>query len=271
MEYIQVAFTSFDLAIREELMAELSEIGYEGFEETDEQLLAFIPTDIFDESVLIQIAKIKDTDFITTVIPQQNWNAQWESDFQPVIVPGFCTVRADFHKKQVDTPFDIVITPKMSFGTGHHATTQLMMMQMRGLDLKDKKILDFGTGTGILAILAEMMGAAEILAIDNDEWSYTNALENLERNSSKNITVKQGSLDVVNSATYDIIFANINRHILLQYANEMSGLLKTDSKLLLSGILVEDRDMIINAFVANKCTFIAENSLNNWMVVEFNK
>lgn len=271
MEYIQVVFETTHTDLRDALMAELNEVGYEGFEETNEQMSAFIPKNIFDESVVATIANAKGCTFHTIVIPPQNWNAQWESDFQPVIVPDFCTVRADFHTELVTTPFDIVITPKMSFGTGHHATTQLMMMQMRGLEMNGKRVLDFGTGTGILAILSEMMGAAYVMAIDNDEWSYTNAIENLERNRSHNITVKHGSLDVIGSATYDIILANINRHILLQYANEVSELLKFGGKLLISGVLVDDRDMIIKAFMAAKCEVSAENVLNNWLVIEFTK
>jgi ribosomal protein L11 methyltransferase len=155
------------------LIALLSEETFEGFEETQDTLVAIIAEPEYQAEAIKTLADAQNVSFSVQRIQQQNWNAQWESDFQPVIVPGFCTVRASFHPPATDTPYEIIITPKMSFGTGHHATTQLMMAQMQNLDIAGKKIFDFGTGTGILAILSKKLGAADVVAIDNDEWYHT--------------------------------------------------------------------------------------------------
>src|ERR1044071_5770418 len=160
--YQQVSFTTADTGQKEILIALLGEEGYEGFEETNEGLNAFIPHDLFNEQVLKDIAASYSLSFTRQTIEKRNWNEEWERNFQPVIVDDFCTVRAAFHKIEVATSYEIIITPKMSFGTGHHSTTFLMMRSMKGLDFKSKKVLDFGTGTGILAILAELLGAAEV-------------------------------------------------------------------------------------------------------------
>jgi ribosomal protein L11 methyltransferase len=176
-----------------------------------------------------------------TVVEPQNWNAVWESSFELVIVPGFCTVRAAFHAMNPETPHDIVITPKMSFGTGHHATTRLMIQAMRELAFPGQRVLDFGTGTGILAILAAQLGASMVLAIDNDEWSVDNARENIAANKTDTVQIRQGSLEAVPATEqFDIILANINRHILLSHMPDMYGLLRTGGKLLLSGIFAVD-------------------------------
>jgi ribosomal protein L11 methyltransferase len=185
--------------------------------------------------------------FTATRIRQQNWNAQWEAGFEPVTVPGFCTVRAHFHAPAKGVPYEIVITPKMSFGTGHHATTRLMMMQMQHLNLAGKEVLDFGTGTGILAILAEQLGARRVLAIDNDEWSVENTTENLERNNCSRTEIVQGSLEVIGDQTFDVVLANINRHILLHYMQQLFACTRAGGQLLMSGLLLADRQVATDA------------------------
>jgi len=271
MDYIVVAFFTSDETQRELLMAELTELNASGFEEKETELHAYMDADHFEEQAIEALALTHDTRYTVDKIPEQNWNATWEANFQPVIVEDFVTVRADFHDLEIKTPYEIKITPKMSFGTGHHATTQLMMMQMKNIDFNNKSVLDFGTGTGILAILAEMLGASNVIAIDNDEWSYSNAIENLERNEISNIEVKLGTLESQQGKEFEIILANINRHILLQYMADMYTLLKTGGILLMSGLLAEDENIVAEA--AKKAGFIykATNALNNWIVLYFEK
>ena len=271
MQYIQTIIEIEENEIRELMIARLSELGYEGFEENEQTLIAYIPeADYNIDTIMSLIGKygLKSTN---NIIPKQNWNALWEGNFQPVIVEGFCTIKADFHELVTATPYEIIITPKMSFGTGHHATTQLMMMQMSHLPFAGTKVLDFGTGTGILAILAQMLGASSVLAIDNDEWSYENATENAGRNNSNNVTIKQGSLDIVAAETFDIILANINRHILLQYMHQLYSQLKEGGHILMSGLLKEDEQIIVAAAVEAGLKMVNVNELNNWIAVLFTK
>jgi ribosomal protein L11 methyltransferase len=208
--------------------------------------------------------------FTENRIQPQNWNAAWEAGFSPVIVPGFCTVRADFHEPVNDTPYEIVITPKMSFGTGHHATTRLMMAAMRGMDFNAKRVLDFGTGTGILAILASKLGAREITAIDNDEWSVENSLENVAANGAQNISVLNGSLEITEGVPpFTIILANINRHILLQYLQQMKAIIVDGGELLLSGILQEDEQIITQAALNVGFRRAAISTEGDWIALKF--
>lgn len=270
MQYAKVTFLIDEGGAREVLMARLSGIGYEGFEETPEALITYIPETEYNNGDLEQVIDGGDIKYSIESIPQQNWNSQWEEHFQPVVVPGFCTIRADFHNLNIDTPHEIIITPKMSFGTGHHATTQLMMTQMRELNFKGKSVLDFGTGTGILAILARQLGAAGVLAIDNDEWSYQNALENVARNNCASIEVRQSSLDGI-AGSFDFILANINRHILLQYMPAFPALLRSGGAILMSGLLVADRDVILPAVINEGLKPANEQELNGWIALLFTK
>jgi len=271
MQYIQTIIEIEENELRELLIAELNEMGYEGFEENTDTLIAYIPEDQYIQGAIAELLKQKHLSYEDNVIPKQNWNAVWEENFQPVIVEDFCTVKADFHDLIVNTPYLINITPKMSFGTGHHATTRLMMMQMRHLSFSNKRVLDFGTGTGILAILAQLLGASSVLAIDNDEWSYENATENFARNSSDKVEIKQGSLDVVCEGKFDIILANINRHILLQYMTELYKDLEGGGHLLMSGLLVEDETIIVDAALIAGFKKEKTDMLNNWISILFTK
>ncbi len=273
MNYKQVIITNINQETSDILIALLTENAYEGFEEGNETLTAFIPDVDFDSSVLEQTLLPFGLTYTLSDIAKTNWNKQWEEHFQPVIVDDFCTVRADFHQMDLKTPYEIVITPKMSFGTGHHATTQLMMRMMRTFDFTDQKVFDFGTGTGILAILAAMLGAKSVLGIDNDEWSYENAIENITRNNiqRETLNIQLGSIDIVVNERYNIILANINRHILLQYMSNLYELTNTGGKVLLSGLLTEDRDIIIEAALKQGFLLVAEDSLNNWITLLFSK
>ena len=271
MKYVKVRFTGVSLELSDMLIAMLSDAGYNGFEENEGELLAYIGEEALNEPELEAIATSLDVAFEKEVLVHQNWNALWESNFQPVVVDGICAIRAHFHDITVTTPHEIVITPKMSFGTGHHATTQQMMMVMNEMDLKGKSVLDFGTGTGVLAIFAEMLGAASIFAIDNDEWSVENAIENTGRNNCTRITVQQGSLEDVPGEKFDIILANINRHILLQYMEALRHKIEDNGQILMSGLLAEDKDIIVTAASKAGLQLVKNGELNNWIVLLFEK
>ncbi len=271
MRYVKARFKNVTPEVSDMLIAMLSEIGYDGFEEGENELLAYTGEEAFKAAELDAVAGALGVSFETEAIAQQNWNALWESNFQPVIVDDVCTIRAHFHDIEIKTPYEIVITPKMSFGTGHHATTQLMMLQMNDIDIKGKSVLDFGTGTGVLAIFAEMLGAANIFAIDNDEWSVENAIENIARNKCGNITVKQGSLEDVPATKWDIILANINRHILLQYMTTMYSLLDDNGVLLLSGLLAEDKEIIAGSAAGTGFGLVKVTQIDNWISIQFDK
>jgi ribosomal protein L11 methyltransferase len=272
MNHIKLNFSVADQEKKETLMAVLSTLDFIGFEETEDGLLAYLEEPAYNEEEVNNIADQFQISFHKEVIGKRNWNEEWEKNFEPVIIDGFCSVRAYFHPKPDHVEYDIVITPKMSFGTGHHATTALMMEFMRNVDFKDKEVFDFGTGTGILAILAEFLGAASILAIDNDDWSVENAKENCTRNGAHKIKVQLATADDLEpELRFDIILANINRHILLEYMNRMAVQLKPGGTLLLSGILPEDIAMIRVAADTAGFIFQKEKTEKNWVCMQFSR
>lgn len=242
--YIQISISELAEDRKDQLIALLANIGFDGFEETAQGLDAFIVDTAFDAALLNDI--LQGLAFTTTVIEKQNWNQLWESNFEPVQVEDFVGIRAGFHQPMTGVTHEIVITPKMSFGTGHHATTYLVMQAMKGLNFKDKKVLDFGAGTGILAILAEKLGAASVLAIDNDDWCIENALENVAINQSVGISVEKADSAQLNEQ-YEMILANINKHIILENLPYLQDALIDGGTILLSGLLVEDESDILLA------------------------
>lgn len=256
---------------REMLIASLSAAGCNAFEELEDALLAFYPESEDNEDLLRSIATEYGLAYGRRSIPPQNWNASWEASFEPVVVPGFCTVRAAFHAPAQDTPYEIVITPKMSFGTGHHATTRLMMQAMAALDFQGKAVFDFGTGTGILAILAGMLGATRVVAIDNDAWSVENAQENVLTNAQPAVRVSESSIESIGTDRFDLILANINRHILLRYMSEMGAALVPGGTLLLSGILAGDEDIISSAALGAGFIKQARLQENDWIALQFGR
>jgi ribosomal protein L11 methyltransferase len=267
MEYIKLTLAESDAAQREILMARLAEEGFESFEEVPDALIAYIAADAYTDKTKASVATWHAGGGEVERIQQQNWNAQWEEAFEPVTVAGFCTIRAGFHAPDHAVPYEIIITPKMSFGTGHHATTMLMVEQMRNTDFVDKHVLDFGTGTGVLAILAGKLGAASVLAIDNDEWSYENTLENVAANNARGIEVRKGSLEAAESRKFDIILANINRHILLQYMQEMHALLENGGVLIMSGILDADEQIVMSETRKAGFKHISVISESKWLCI----
>jgi len=238
--YISIRFDGVPKEQQEILIAQLSELNFEGFEEGPKYLTAFIPEDQLQEAALQQLVTDSSYTISREIIAQKNWNEEWEKNFSPVIINNFCAIRAQFHAPISNVPYEIVITPKMSFGTGHHPTTALMVELMQQTAMEGKTVLDFGTGTGVLAILAEKMGAGQITAIDNDDWSIENALENATVNTTERTTIyKADQLEMTDR--YDIILANINKHVLLANMGAISQHLAGGGVILMSGLLAGDR------------------------------
>jgi ribosomal protein L11 methyltransferase len=262
--YQQVSITVSSEEQKDILVALLAEEGYEGFAEERFLLKAFIPSTDFDEPRLIEILNQYQLGYALEEIRQRNWNAEWEAGFQPVLVDDFCSIRADFHPIQDHTVFDIIITPKMSFGTGHHATTYLMVESMRNISFEGKKVLDFGTGTGILAILADKMGATEIHAIDNDHWSIENAGENFTRNGSIGIRLSQADR-IQEEEKFDVILANINKHVIISQLPQICKHLSAGGILLISGLLVSDSDDLAEAIQQYPLTLTERREKESWL------
>lgn len=262
--YQQVTITVSDNDVKDILVALLSDAGYEGFVEERSILKAFIPAGQFDITSLEELLGPFGLAYERETIEQRNWNAEWEAGFQPVIVDDFCAIRADFHQPAAGVMYDINITPKMSFGTGHHATTWLMVQAMRRISFGKEKVLDFGTGTGILAILAEKMGAREILAIDNDTWSIENAAENIARNQSRHIKLLQADTIRVQEQ-FDIILANINKHVVLSQLRVMFEHCKPGGLIVVSGLLQSDANDLKAAIEALPLTLVDMQQHNSWL------
>lgn len=243
MNHIQITIQANDNQ-QEILISKLDEVNAVGFEQTPTHLLAYFEEEHFESLVVTKL--LMGYEFHQTQIPQRNWNQVWESNFEPVVVDDFCAIRADFHSPIKGVQYDIIITPKMSFGTGHHQTTYLMMEEMRTINFKKKKVFDFGTGTGILAILASKLGAAAVTAIDIDEWSINNAEENFEKNNIGSVRLYQSS--IVPSENFDVILANINRNVLVEHASSLVNILADKGQLLISGLLSTDEKIIVEAY-----------------------
>jgi ribosomal protein L11 methyltransferase len=269
-DYIQLHFQNISADQSAILIAELSDAGYEGFEENDNELKAFIAVNNFNKNVTDKIAQELTVKFSSTIIKETNWNEVWESNFKPVIVEDFVAVRADFHDQIPGVEHEIVITPKMSFGTGHHATTYIMMRQMKDIDFKNKTVFDFGTGTGILAILAEMLGAKEVLAIDNDDWSINNGRENILQNKADRIEIRKGDTANVGS-TFDIILANINKNVIMDNFPDLGKQLKEGGVLLISGLLVSDEEDIRAGAQSVGLRGVGQWIRDNWLCMRFSQ
>ena len=254
------------------LIAELGYAGFESFVETEEGVQAFIQKEEWHEHILDEIHILQSEEFKIThtfeEIEQVNWNSEWEKNFNPIVVDGVCSVRAPFHD-QPDTDYDIIIEPKMSFGTGHHETTHMMIQHLLRTDLNDKKVLDMGCGTGVLAILAEMRGASPIDAIDIDNWCYLNTIENVERNQCVAITAYEGDVALIKDKKYDLIIANINRNILLNDIPSYAKSLLDKGTLLLSGFYKEDLPVITEACEQQGFQFVNNFDRNNWIAASY--
>lgn len=255
------------------IIALLSQFEFESFEENDDHIVAYIPSDELTDNVTADIEELLsnyNVVYKSEQIEDKNWNEIWEASFQPVVVEDFCRIRADFHPFQDDVTHDIVINPKMAFGTGHHATTHMMVAAMKDIDHKNKLVYDFGCGTGILAILASKLGATDIDAVDIEHESYVNTIENSQINGVENINPFCGEMADVPTKTYDVILANINRNILIRYATELKSRTAERGTLLLSGILDEDGDQVIEAFTSAGYTYGNTLKKDGWLCLKFN-
>jgi len=273
--YIEVSLTACEPVDEnvEIISAYLGDFGFEGTAE-DEAIKAYIAE---GEKTLDEIKTIIDEliekqlcfeHYTIDVIKPKNWNEEWEKNFEPIDVDGICHVRAPFHPK-TDAQYDIVIEPKMSFGTGHHETTHMMIQHLLEIDVTGLKTLDMGCGTAILAILAEMKGAKPIDAIDIDNWCYLNSIENAERNNCKNITVYEGDAALLNDKKYDLIIANINRNILLNDMQSYVDCLNPKGIILFSGFYQEDIPFIDASCVEKGLTYVKKLERNNWVSLKY--
>ncbi|TKD62303.1 50S ribosomal protein L11 methyltransferase [Flavobacterium sp. ASW18X] len=273
MEYLELDFKISPVQPASDiLIAELGELGFESFVENDEGLIAYVQKDLFNlqamEEIYLFTTKEHQISWTSKTVVQQNWNAEWEKSFKPILVQDKCLVRAPFHEQQ-NVTYDIVIEPKMSFGTGHHETTFMMLSHILENDFKGKSVLDMGCGTGVLAILAEKCGATTLEAIDIDNWCYVNSLENVERNNCHHIEVKEGDASLLGETKFDVILANINRNILLKDIETYVSCLKKDGVLFLSGFYLEDLEMISAKCIEFGLQFEKNLEKNNWVAAKY--
>jgi ribosomal protein L11 methyltransferase len=254
------------------LIAELGEKSFESFMETENGFSAFVQKDLWTKNILDDIYLLHSPEFTIShtieEIEQVNWNEEWEKNFEPIDVDRKCHVRAPFHPK-TNAEFDIVIEPKMSFGTGHHETTHMMIQHLLETDVANMKTLDMGCGTAILAILAEMKDAKPIDAIDIDNWCYLNSIENAERNNCHEISVYEGDASLLKDKKYDLIIANINRNILLNDMQQYVDCLNKKGILLLSGFYKEDFPFIDESCSEKGLTFVKKFERNNWVSLKY--
>jgi len=299
-EYIQIAFDYENQDQFEILVAQLSQLGFDGFNEEESAtsinngvgMSSILGTsagigegtghcktfieyqEYIDQNVeneLNNIFSLHNLKYSKSIIKEENWNAVWESNFEPVRVGDFVGIRANFHPSfEPKVQYEIQITPKMSFGTGHHATTFSVMQLMEHMDFSGKSVYDFGTGTGILAILAEQLGAKEVLAVDNDPWCIENSQENILANSCSKIRLEQVQ-SAFQPRDFDMIIANVNRHIIEANMEELSKVSNSNSTLILSGLLIEDQKDIIKLASQNNWQFIQAQPLDGWVSLFFNK
>ncbi len=272
MDYIELQITlkPYIAELSELLTAELSELGYESFTDTENGLNAYIPVTQYQEVPLKVIfhnyKEMADINYTPQFIPEQNWNAVWESNFSPLVIDGICTIRAPFHKDLPKTAMNIVMEPKMAFGTGHHDTTYLMAEALLHFPVKDLQVLDMGCGTGILAMIAAKRGAKKLIdAIDIDVWAKNSTLENARRNRvAQKIRAILGDASLIQKNKYDLILANINRNILLADMSTYAMGLKPGGTLMLSGIFTTDLPDILAEAQLHGLHPIAQKSRNNW-------
>jgi ribosomal protein L11 methyltransferase len=262
--YIQLQFVTTTVEQSEILIALLVDAGVEGFEETESTVLAFMEVGNFNKVAIDAIGLSLGVTYTATIIEQENWNATWERSFEPVIINDFAAIRAAFHQPVKNVQHEIIITPKMSFGTGHHATTWLMIELMSQLNFTGKTVLDFGTGTGILAILASKMGASNVVAIDNDDWSIENANENILQNNCKDIELQKAN-KVQREGRYDIVLANINRNIIIDNMSTLAAVCSKNGVLLLSGFLYSDLEEVKKSISYNELIFNTFHQKVDWI------
>ncbi len=254
----------------------LADMGYESFEDTDKGCKAYITNELFDEQKLnrIDLSSIFDieikTSFTCGEVENINWNEEWEKNYDPVVIAEKCYIRAPFHKPKPDIPLEVIIEPKMSFGTGHHKTTSLIVEFLLETDLKNKTVLDMGCGTGVLAIISKMLGAGNVTAIDNHIFAYENTIENADNNNVV-IKVLHGDSSLIGEEYYDIIIANITKNILLDHMDKYVAVLNYSGILFLSGFFEEDIAHLVNKAYKLGLTLEKQKTNDNWAAIKLFK
>ena len=274
MQYIKYNFTHESLD-SEVVIALISNIPFEAFEEFDKGCSAYIQSRYYNPVVEADIQAVAEQFKLavsTEDMPIVNWNKTWESNFDPIIIDDICTIYAAFHKIEISTLYAIKIAPKMAFGTGHHATTYMMIAEMNKLDFKDTKVFDYGCGTAILSVFAEKLGAKSIFGIDIEAPAVENSIEHATINNCNNVSVKEATLELIDtSETYDVILANINLNVILASLNTLNTMLNDDGTLLLSGILKKDKETLFNHPDFKKFSVISIRERNNWLCIRVTK
>jgi len=276
MDYFELKFSIEPQSpFQDLLITELADIGFESFEESGSSLLAYIPENLYQEKELISLNiftnKLVKVSYTAKKIPTQNWNALWESNYDSVCIDNRCYIRAPFHPSKSEFEFEILIEPQMSFGTAHHETTSNMISLLLKEDVSGKSFLDMGCGTSVLAILAHKKGATPVHAIDNDDWAYRNATENVVKNNANDITVELGDASLLKGQHFDIIYANINKNILLSDISTYADCLPEGGILCMSGFYADDLEDIKEAAIRQGLTYIEHLEKNNWVAVKFIK
>ena len=255
------------------LIADLADMGFESFAEEEHHLLAYIPDKEYSDALLTENKylqeQIQSKLLSTNYIKEQNWNAVWESNYEPVIIKKQCQIRAPFHPANSEIEFDLIIQPKMSFGTAHHETTSLIIEILLDEKIKGKKVLDMGCGTGVLAILSSFKGAKTVLAIDNDEWAYNNSLENIALNNTDNVEVKLGDAGIFENEIFDLILANINKNVLLADIAAYSKVLVPGGIIIFSGFYTHDLEDIKSEAEKSGLKYQFHKEKNKWVAVVF--
>jgi ribosomal protein L11 methyltransferase len=252
------------------LIAELAEVGFDTFEENDAGFCAYTTEDVFNPDAVAEVMSryegLGELNYSHRVITRQNWNAEWEKNFQPLVIADRVSVRAPFHPKPAGVEHDIVIMPRMSFGTGHHETTALMIENQLDVDHRGKRVLDMGCGTGILAIMAEMLGARQVLAVDVEPWTVENARDNAAENHCHTIECRLGGVETLaDEEPFDLILANINRNVLLEDMHEYARLLPSGKPILFSGFYEEDLEKITAEAERQGLVYQRHRTLRSWV------
>lgn len=269
MQYHEVYIRNINSDLKDIIIAYLPDFGYHQLEETDDEIRAYaVASEAKLEALKIWLHQYQ-LNYACSLIEETNWNASWESNFQPVEILGKVLIRADFHPTKSGFEHEIILTPKMSFGTGHHATTKMMLEAMLSVDFNNKTVLDFGTGTGILSIMAEKLGAKNVLAIDNDHWSIENAYENISKNFSSIVQVVCTD-HLSGMGNFDIILANINKNVLMNQHRAIRSHLNAKGILIISGLLSIDYTEIINLYQPLFGEKIKQFPSEDWMTISFN-
>ena len=274
-------YTEVDIRLKEVvpfadiLVARLNEIEFESYSEDENGIKAYVKTQLLDKvavkEIISEISALTELSFAINKVKQENWNAQWESNYPPVFINKNCVIRAHFHDKIPNLEYEIIITPKMSFGTGHHETTSLMLNEMFNLDFKGKSVLDMGSGTGVLSILASKLGAKYLVGIDFDEWAFENAKENASLNNILNINFVCGNANDIGAAKYDIILANINRNIILNDLEISVGGMQDSAEILLSGFLQKDIPLILKNAKQLGLYMVVSKNKNKWQILHLKR